>query len=106
MTSVTLSISEEFKEQLKHFQWVNWSEIAKEETRKKVIFEKYMQTKDISDDDWKFCEQTDWHPADELPLKQEQIEKLKLAKKEKSIKINSVSDIFKSQSDLNRHLKN
>ena len=31
MASVTLSITDQFKEQLKHFQWVNWSEIAKEE---------------------------------------------------------------------------
>ena len=95
MASVTLSVTDQFKEQLKHFQWVNWSEIAKEETRKKIIFEKYMQTKEISDEDWKFCEEIDWHPVDELPIKPEYLEKLKKIKKEKSIKVSSVSDIFK-----------
>ena len=95
MASVTLSVTDQFKEQLKHFQWVNWSEIAKEETRKKVIFERYMQTREISDEDWKFCEEIDWHPVDELPIKPEYIEKLKKIKKEKSIKVSSVSDIFK-----------
>lgn len=95
MVSVTLSVTDEFKEQLKHFQWVNWSEIAKEETRKKLIFEKYMQTKDISDEDWKFCDEIDWHPVDELPVKKEYLEKLDKIRKEKSIKVNSVSDIFK-----------
>jgi len=95
MASVTLSVTDQFKEQLKHFQWVNWSEIAKEETRKKIIFEKYIQTKEISDEDWKFCEEIDWHPVDELPIKPEYIEKLKKIKKEKSIKVSSVSDIFK-----------
>ena len=54
MASVTLSITDQFKEQLKHFQWVNWSEIAKEETRKKLIFEKYLKTREVSDEDWKF----------------------------------------------------
>ena len=95
MASVTLSITDQFKEQLKHFQWVNWSEIAKEETRKKLIFEKYLKTEDVSDEDWKFCDEIDWHPIDELPLKEEFIEKLKKIKKEKSIKVSSISDIFK-----------
>lgn len=95
MASVTLAITDQFKEQLKHFQWVNWSEIAKEETRKKLIFEKYLKTGEVSDDDWRFCDKTDWHPVDELPIKEEFIKKLKKSKKEKSIKVSSVSDIFK-----------
>ncbi len=95
MASVTLSITDQFKEQLKHFQWVNWSEIAKEETRKKLIFEKYLKTGEVSDEDWRFCDSIDWHPVDELPIKKEYIEKLKKIKKEKSIKVSSVSDIFK-----------
>ncbi|HLD89240.1 MAG TPA: hypothetical protein VI894_03465 [Candidatus Nanoarchaeia archaeon] len=95
MASVTLSITDQFKEQLKHFQWVNWSEIAKEETRKKLIFEKYLKTGEVSDDDWKFCDKIDWHPVDELPLKEEFVEKLKKTKKKKSIRISSVADIFK-----------
>jgi len=95
MASVTLSVTDQFKEQLKHFQWVNWSEIAKEETRKKLIFEKYLETGEVSDEDWKFCDKIDWHPVDELPLKEEFVQKLKRVKKEKSIKVNSVSDIFK-----------
>jgi len=95
MVSVTLSITDQFKEQLKHFSWVNWSEIAKEETRKKLIFEKYLQTGKVSDEDWKFCDEIDWHPVDDLPLKKGFVEKLKKIKKEKSIKISSCSDIFK-----------
>ncbi len=95
MASVTLSVSEQFKEELKHFSWVNWSEIAREETIKKLIFERYIQTGELSDEDWKFCDKIDWHPVDELPLKKEFIEKLKKAKKEKSIRVGSVSDIVK-----------
>ena len=95
MVSVTLSVTDVFKEQLKHFQWVNWSEIAKEETRKKLIFEKYLKTKEVSDEDWEFCDERDWHPVDELPIKKEYLEKFKNIQKEKSIKVDSVSEIFK-----------
>lgn len=94
MVSITLSISEEFKEQLKSFSWVNWSEIAREEALKKLIFENYIKTGILNDIEWEFCEKIDWHPVDELPLKPEFIKKLKNTKKEKSIKLKSVSEIF------------
>ena len=96
MASLTLSISEEFKNQLKEFLWVNWSEIAREEAMKKLIFENYLKTGSITDEEWKFCEKINWHPVDELPLKEEYVKKLEAVKKEKSIKMKSVSDIFKN----------
>ena len=96
MASLTLSVSDEFKNKLKKFLWVNWSEIAREETMKKLIFENYVKTGNITDEEWKFCEKIDWHPVDELPLKEEFIKKLESVKKEKSIKLKSVSDIFKN----------
>lgn len=96
MASITLSVSEELKKELKSLSWVNWSEIAREETMKKLIFENYMETGEISDEEWEFCEKVDWHPVDELPLKEDFIKKLETIKKEKSIKVKSVSDIFKN----------
>lgn len=94
MASLTLSVDNIFKKQLKHFLWVNWSEIAREETMKKLIFEKYVKTGDISNRDWEFCEKIDWHPVDELPLKKEFIEKLKKIKTGKFKKYNSVDEFF------------
>ena len=96
MASLTLSVSEEFRDKLKSLSWVNWSEIAREETFKKLIFENYMKTGKLSDKEWKFCEKIDWHPVDELPLKEELRKELEKRKKEKSIKLKSVSDIFKN----------
>ena len=96
MASLTLSVSEEFKHQLKEFLWVNWSEIASEETLKKLIFENYMKTGSLSDEEWEFCEKIDWHPVDELPLKEEFKRKMEEIKKEKSIKFKSVSELFKN----------
>jgi hypothetical protein len=95
MASLTLSVSEEFKNQLKRFLWINWSEIAREETMKKLIFENYMKTKDLTDEEWKFCEKIDWHPVDELPLKEEFIKKLKFIRKEKGIKFNNIDELRK-----------
>ena len=94
MASLTLSVSDEFKNQLKKFMWVNWSEIAREETMKKLIFENYIKTGSVSDEEWKFCEKIDWHPVDELPLKEEFIKKLNKIKKGKFKKYNSVEKFF------------
>ena len=71
MVSITLSVSEDFKKDIKDFMWVNWSEIAREETIKKLIFENYIKFGKITEEEWRFCEKIDWHPVDELPLKEE-----------------------------------
>lgn len=96
MASLTLSVSDEFKNHLKEFSWVNWSEIAREEAMKKLIFENYIKTGSITNEEWEFCQKIDWHPVDELPLKEEFKKEMERRKKEKSIKIKSVSDIFKN----------
>jgi len=94
MASLTLSVSEEFKNQIKEFKWVNWSEVARKETIKKLIFENYIKTGKISDEDWSFCEKIDWHPVDELPLREEFVKKLNEIKKGKFKKYNSVEEFF------------
>jgi len=95
MASLTLSVSDEFKNQLKKFMWINWSEIAREEALKKFIFENYIKIGSITDEEWKFCEKIDWHPVDELPLKEGFVEKMKRIRKEgKFKKYNSVGEFF------------
>ena len=94
MASLTLAVSEEMRNRLKEFLWVNWSEIAREEAMKKLIFENYIKTGSITDEEWEFCEKIDWHPVDELPLKEEFVEKLKKIKKGKFNKYNFVDEFF------------
>ncbi len=96
MASMTLSIPDDFKAELSEFSWVNWSEIAREELMKKLILEHYLKTGIISDEEWNFCDRMDWHPVDELPLKEEFKKEIERKRKEKSIKLKSVSDIFKN----------
>ncbi|MCK5107533.1 MAG: hypothetical protein KAQ83_02295 [Nanoarchaeota archaeon] len=95
MVSITMPIDENLRAELKRFSWVNWSEISKEEAMKKLIFEKFMKTRKVSDKDNEFCEKVDWHPVDELPLKPSYIKKLQKIRKEKGIRFNSVDELFK-----------
>jgi|SRR3989338_2209577 len=95
MASLTLSVSEEMKNQLKAFMWVNWSEIAREEAIKKLIFENYIKTGGITDNEWAFCERIDWHPVDELPLKEEFKKEMEKRRKEKGIKFKSMAELRK-----------
>ncbi|MEA3378373.1 MAG: hypothetical protein U9Q69_01915 [Nanoarchaeota archaeon] len=85
MVSISIPVEDSFKEGLDFFPWVNWSEVGREESRKKEIFDKYVKTGKVSDEDWKFCEKIDWHPVDELPLREEFIKELEEARKEKPI---------------------
>ena len=66
-----------------------------EEAIKKLIFENYIKTGNISDNEWVFCEKIDWHPVDELPLKEEFVKRLNIIKKEKGIKFKSIDELRK-----------
>jgi len=94
MATLTLVVDAEFRNRLREFPWVNWSEIAREEARKKLIFEDFMRKRELSDEDWRFCERLDWHPVDELPLKKGFIEKMRRISREKSIKVSSLAELF------------
>jgi len=94
MPGITMQVDSKFKSELEHFSWVNWSAIAREEVLKKEIFEEYIKTGKISDEDWKFCDKIDWHPVDWLPLKEEFVKKLKKVEKGSFVRLKSVKDIF------------
>ncbi len=63
---------------------------------KRDIFVRYKQTGEITDEDWEFCERIDWHPVDELPLKEEFVKRLKEARKETPTRFNSVDEFFEA----------
>lgn len=43
MVSITLKVTEGFKKKINQLSWVNWSEIAREETLKKLDEEKTLE---------------------------------------------------------------
>lgn len=94
MASMMVSLEAGLKERMDGLCWVNWSYIAQEACVKRRIFEDYIRIGKVSDEDYVFCEKHDWHPVDWLPLKKDFIKSIEAAKKEKSIPMKSVSDIF------------
>lgn len=77
MACITVSEEEAFRERMAIFPWVNWSKVGREELLKRVIFEKYIKTGKLSDDEEEFCEKINWEPIDELELREEYAKKIK-----------------------------
>ena len=65
-----------------------------EEVFKMEMFEKYLKNGELSDDDWEFCERVDWHPVDELPLRDGVIERLNEAEEGNFVRLSSIDDLF------------
>jgi len=80
MVNVVLTVSDHVKNEIGLFSWVNWSEVAREEVIRKEIFERYLKI--------------DWHPVDELPLKDEFIKRLKETEKGRFLKVESLDEMF------------
>lgn len=95
MVSVSIAVEESFKERVESFAWVTWSEVAREEAIKKEIFEKFIKTGTLSADDQEFCDEIDWYPVDELPLKEEYVKKLKKLSKEPAGKPMTIEELDK-----------
>lgn len=95
MACITVPVEESFKERMALFPWVNWSEVGREEMLKREIFERYIKTRKLSKEDEEFSEKIDWHPVDELPLKESFIRKLEQAKSEPSGKSMTIDEFRK-----------
>ena len=81
MVSINISLADNVFAKLARFPWVNWSEVSREESLKKRIFEKFIKTGELSKKEEEFCEEIDWCPVDEMELKEEYIEELKRIEK-------------------------
>ena len=68
------------------------NKIAKEKDR---IFEKFMKSKNLTKQELNFCEINDWHPVDELPLREDFTEKIKSIWKGKFQKYSSIEELRK-----------
>ena len=100
MAGITMQLDEKLKSEIEHFSWVNWSELAREEVLKKELFERYIKTGKLSKEDQEFCDKIDWHPVDELPLKESFIRDLEQAKKEPSGKPMTAEEFNKWAEEL------
>ncbi len=95
MSTLTIPIDDELYAKVQVLSWVRWSKVVQDGIRKRKILETYLREKSISEEDAAFCEDIDWHPVDELPIKQEFIAMLKKTDKGPVVAVKDVSDIFR-----------
>ena len=95
MATITLPVPDDLYRRMEHFSWVKWSEVARISIWKREVLEKYLRSGELSDEDAEFCDKIDWHPVDELPLREDYVQRLEDLKKETPLKVKDVSDIFK-----------
>jgi len=62
---------------------------------KRDIFEVFIKTGELSAEDQEFCDRIDWHPVDELPLKESFVKELEKAKDEPSGKSMTLEEFNK-----------
>ncbi|WP_440953883.1 hypothetical protein ACSAZK_09250 [Methanosarcina sp. Mfa9] len=94
MATITVPVPDDLYRRMEHFSWVKWSEVARNSLRKREIFEKYIRTGELSAEDAEFCDKMDWHPVDEIPLREDFVRKLEESKKETSLRVKDISDLF------------
>lgn len=99
--NLTMSISGEAEEIVKRNRQIKWTEIAraaiKEEAlklKKLEMLSKYLDKKPINRKDWQSMERLDWHPVDEIELKESFVSQVLKASREKSKRINSSNELF------------
>ena len=83
MACITINADESLKLDINSVKGINWSEFMQDDVIKKVIFEKFLKTHKLSAQDQLFCDSIDWHPVDELPLKESFVKKLEQIEKRK-----------------------
>ena len=98
-----VKIPEGLEKRMERCEWINWSKVALnsfserlEEVKKAEmdseflvkgvlmkheVLERYKQTGILTKEEEKFCEKIDWHPVDELPLKEEFVKRIKEVEK-------------------------
>ena len=94
MVSFIVPLNNELKNRLETFPWVNWSEVVRESLMQKEIFEGFIRTGKLSNDDHVFCKRMDWHPTDWLPLRDSFVSELKKASNGRFVKMKSPRDLF------------
>jgi len=90
-----IPLEDDVKVRIDKFSWVSWSEVSQEELIKRGIFEQFIKTGTLSDEDQKFCDSIDWYPVDELPLKKEFVQRIKEQSRKSAVKKMSAAEFSK-----------
>jgi len=99
--NLTLSIPKDIEETMKELPKIKWTVVAREaikeeaiNQRKLVILDRYLRRKELTDKEYAFMDRIDWHPVDELELRDEYVKKLKRIEKQKAKELD-INKLFK-----------
>lgn len=99
--NITLSVSGELEKLIKEHPEIKWTELARkgmlseaENLKKLWLLRKFVDKEPISEDDFKWMDEHDWHPVDEMELKPEFVKVVQKRSKGKFRRINSIKDLF------------
>jgi len=94
--NLTLSIPKDIEETMKELPKIKWTVVAREaiNQRKLVILDRYLRRKELTDKEYAFMDRIDWHPVDELELREEYVKKLKRIEKQKAKELD-INKLFK-----------
>lgn len=99
--NLTMSLSGEEEEIVKRNRHIKWTEIARKAIREEAVkvrklemLSKYLDKKPITGDEWRLMEKIDWHPVDEIELKESFVGQVLKASREKTRKVNSIGELF------------
>ena len=98
--NMTLSLDKNLSQVVQANKYIKWTEVARDaikqkaiEIKKAEIFNKYAKKQELSEEEYNFLEEIDWHPVDELSLKDSFVKELKRADNEKRIKLKSIKNL-------------
>jgi len=100
MTSVTLTLSEELKGTMMSYSWINWSDIAREESMKKLVVENVRSFENVTDIELYKKVKNILSSMSPLPKKQQKARDQELKKIEKEKGISGVNDFLLQQFGL------
>ncbi len=99
--NLTMSITGEEEQVVKNNRHIKWTEIARKAIREEAIklkklqlLSKYLDKKPISAEEWRLMDRIDWHPVDEIALRDDFARGVLGASREKARKISGVDGLF------------
>ncbi|MFA4820465.1 MAG: hypothetical protein WC613_05935 [Candidatus Aenigmatarchaeota archaeon] len=99
--NITLSVSGELEKLVKEHPEIKWTELARKgmlseakNLKKLSLLRKFVDKEPISEDDFKWMDEHDWHPVDEMKLKPEFVKDVQKRSKGKFRRIGGIKDLF------------
>lgn len=100
--NITLSVSGELEKLIRKHPEIKWTEIARQgmlseagKLHKLELLRKFVDKEPISEEDFSWMDEHDWHPVDEMELRPEFVKEVQKRSKGKFRRINSIKDLFK-----------